>query len=566
MSDEGIASERTPEQEGHSVFSGKRFKRTFVLLLVCAIVVCAYPATCYLLAKNHQYQGLKAMDARAYIWAEERFSAAIYWAPSQIDSYGFLAGCYVQRGKFDEAIATIEAGALRDGEFMYSSGRIKVEALIGQAQEMVRQDSGKLQEALVLLEQGESVSETYLYTGDEPNSAFEINEILGRLQALKAMFYRQDPGLGGPGAEQTAWTRAEEYLGKAVANEPGDVDLNVEPDASEIADLYSMLASAQRALGRTAAEEKSLEGAVNADPRSIISWRELHRFALTHQRYGALRGALKQHTSELAQSTPPPTMLLCNLHIMEANVLENAQAEVEQIEAAYIAAIGFERDRVELWANFARYAQAHKRMKILAEAVYIYGEPVEGKGMLPQLFLAWQAMNGTPEAVEESSQQLLMRIQDYDPDEALTVEQAYSWTVTYFEQRLSEDETGHCLAYMNMGIIQNLRHKYAEANLWFSRAEPCISVDEKPDYAVHWSTALMHAGDMDAVGAVLEKAVKEFPDHFELRLAYARALLLLADKDAALIQYEYLLQAPDLSAALRTQIEMERGRLSPEAS
>ena len=79
-------------------------------------------------------------------------------------------------------------------------------------------------------------------------------------------------------------------------------------------------------------------------------------------------------------------------------------------------------------------------------------------------------------------------------------------------------------------------------------------------------TALMHAGDMDAVGAVLEKAVKEFPDHFELRLAYARALLLLADKDAALIQYEYLLQAPDLSAALRTQIEMERGRLSPEAS
>ncbi len=566
MSEEGTASERTPEQGGHSDLPGKRFKRTFVLLLVCAIVVCAYPTTCYLLAKNHQYQGLKAMDARAYIWAEERFSAAIYWVPSQIDTYGFLAECYVQRGKFDAAIATIEAGTQRDGEFMYSSGRIKVEALIGKAQEMVRQNTDKLQEALTLLEQGESISKTSLYSGDAPSPELEVYEILGRLQALKAMFYRQEPGLGGPGAEQTAWTRAEEYLGKAVAYEPGDVDPSVERDASEMADLYSMMASAQRALGRTAAEEKSLAGVVNADPRSIIGWRELHRFALMHQRYGALRGALKEHTVELAQATPPPTMLLCNLHIMEANVLENAQAEAEQIEAAYIAAIGFERDRVELWANFARYAQAHKRMNILAEAVYTYGEPVEGKGMLPQLFLAWQAMNGTPEAVEESSQQLLSRIRDYNPNEALTMEQAYGWTITYFEQRLGEEESGHCRAYMNMGIIQNLRRQYAEANPWFARAEPCIADDEKPDFAVHWSTALMHAGDMDAAGAVLEKTVKEFPDHFELRLAYARALLLLADKDAALIQYEYLLQAPDLGAALRTQIEMERGRLSHEAS
>lgn len=542
---------------------GKNLKPYQVLVLVClsvVLVIGAYPFLCSFIANQHLNQGRKAMDVGAYTKAASSFSTAIDWSPSQPNQYKYLAICYVKQGKFDEALDALDLGVAQNPDRAVHTLPVRLDALIGQAQGVASKGDA-FQEALALLTQGEQISKEHLDAGHAHLPRFELYSTLGQLHALKAMLYRQDPALGGPGAEQTAWTKTEEHLTEAVNNVPDELEEQPGRDRTNMADLYSMLASAQRALGRTVAEEKSLAGAVDADPRDILGWSEFHRFANTHERYVILLSTLDTHTKALAQDTPPPTMLLCNLHIMQANVLENGKAKPEQIETAYLDAAKFERDREELWANFARYAMSHDRLEPFRDAIQRLSEPVKGQGMLPQIFLARQAMIADPESVDKASGQLLTRIQNYDDKAVLTVQQSIGWVIPFFVQRLQEEPAGLCDASLNLGILQNHFGAFEQALPYFRRAESCLPDEKKGDLALHWGDALVRTGDVGESRMVLEEAVAEAPDAIALRWSLAQVLGQMNDSDGARAHYEHLLQVPDLNAEQRAVIQTELSRL-----
>lgn len=379
------------------------------------------------------------------------------------------------------------------------------------------------------------------------------HELLGRIASVHAL-HRAAAKDKSPDDEayiQALWDRAEYHLEYAIKSAP-------EPQS----ELFRMLGNVRTAIGKPEKAEQALVRAIEANPADMETWPLLLDLAHAHKRYDSVRNTAYAQIRRLQAADPPNQNAIGSAYLFLANILETGYADYSGADAAYTAAINHAPQRLEVWANFARYAQDHNRKDALiaAAAQSCAQLAVAGEPPLPHVGAVCAVLQQGVAALEQASTALLAQVRAHRPGESLSAAQAYGWAARILletAQTADPTDPGICAAWMNLGIIHAGIEQLDIADRLFTHAEHCIDTERATFLAIYWAdTRLRMNRGGDALDLLLNAHDKD-PGNLDCLWAIARTHARIGRYREAREAFNELLQEPDLAPQGRAMIEEE---------
>lgn len=522
----------------------RRQWRTRSTAAIVALLVIAISRTCvfageYQLALAQQaLHGMKLDSALDHVKQGEILAPWNAQFPLQRAKLAFL------NKDLTTALAELDRTFEHDPN-LFPARLLQARCLVLQAQQVLRSNPGDLDTPRALIEHGTAEAQKVIdICGEYPEA--EVVQGSGAT-AMAFAITAKDPK-GGAAAAKPYWLSAEEHLERAVRGQGGDKG-----------ELYRMQAQVKMALNKPAEAEEAYERAAKADPTDPVSWGQFLAFANGNKRYERIRNTLVAVIGTLVKAEKPRPDVLSLVRLCLANVLENGYMDYARAEQEYRFAATLTPLSPEVWSNFGRFAYQRDRVEGFKEALVAARKQLneEKSEIPPSLSVAFATLEFDSKAFEDASAVLLARVREYD-DSKMTVTQRYEWVARLMIDKLqSVPAQQQCVARLNLGIIYLNFKEFSRADAILAGAMQCLPPELVATHAVMWSEALLELNrGLEALN-LLQPIRASADSNFDVRHAYARALVKTGKIPEARDEYNALLQEPGLGSAGRTVLEEE---------
>ncbi len=354
------------------------------------------------------------------------------------------------------------------------------------------------------------------------------------------------------------WETARKHLRRAVANN------KVQENS---AGLYRNLGRVCVALDDADGAEDAFARAAQASFADKDTWPLFLEFARDHNRYDRLRSLIFEQINWLRRQAKPDQKALATAHLFLANVLENGSHDFDGAENACRTAVQLAPRQPEVWTNYARFAFERGRVKSFEESVQQSCGTLDShktEKPLPAVGAVDLVLRRGPASLEDATLVLASAVRGADPGSAMPAAQVFGWSAVILFEKLQErplTEPGICASAFNLAIVFSNISDFDRAERLFVSAKGCLPADLRPPLAVQWADMRVRQDRTKEALVMLSEASAETPADFDVKWAYARALVRLGRISEARDAYNEVRAMPTLDDKGRAIIDEELKRL-----
>ncbi|HOZ47066.1 MAG TPA: tetratricopeptide repeat protein [Candidatus Hydrogenedentes bacterium] len=382
----------------------------------------------------------------------------------------------------------------------------------------------------------------------------QAEEVLGRLNSVRALqLAKLEAQAKATAAEvQEAWTQAEGHLSRAI-----------QFGGQNQGELFRLLAQVMVGLKRDDAAEEALIRSAQADPTAQDIWPYYYDFAGRTHRFERLRSTLRGQIRRLEESDARDEDAIAGIYAWLAAIEHKGYNDLESAEVAYREAVRRAPLNSRVWAGYAEFARATKRMDGFLEALGASCDGLVAAGGAPLRHVA--AINtvlkeGVP-ALANATKELLAF---FNARSALTsaedAKEELHWAADWLYERTHharDDAEATAPALLALGVYFADIGDYSVAQQLYEQAMPGLEADDKSICAQHWAQALVHTHEAPEAVELLTRYLAERPKDLGLRLSLARTYVHANQRDQAMLEYQKLLDDPDLDPDARHLVQDE---------